>query len=84
MRLPRMTIRRWMMTVILATAFITVAQIGERWRKFQNLAVEAEIEKLSAWVRAFVDYHSEMSRKYRRAASRPWVRVDPDPPPLEP
>ncbi len=28
-------------------------------------------------------YHHEMSRKYWWAAARPWVSVDPDPPPPE-
>jgi hypothetical protein len=27
------------------------------------------------------DYHAALSRKYRRAARRPWLAVPPDPPP---
>jgi hypothetical protein len=32
-----------------------------------------------AWSR-MVDYHAEMARKYGRAASYPWLVVEPDPP----
>ncbi len=31
--------------------------------------------------REMADYHEQMRRKYRLAASRPWLSVDPDPPP---
>ncbi len=31
--------------------------------------------------REMADYHEQMRRKYQLAASRPWLSVDPDPPP---
>jgi hypothetical protein len=30
------------------------------------------------------EYHAALKLKYERAASRPWVPLDPDPPPPEP
>ena len=38
MRIPRMTIRRWMIIVALVTAIITVGQLVRRSRRFQRLA----------------------------------------------
>jgi hypothetical protein len=28
----------------------------------------------------FVEYHAKLARKYKEAASRPWLPIEPDPP----
>ena len=163
MRLPRMTTRRWMVAVAVTAAILTVARIGWRWKRFNELAtshqqaadlysvvkagppppinatgigtaaeeahrqieedkrlwrfsfggkpgyrmtrslitadelrrdeealkqaeaviVEAETSRrlMALYDREMALYHREMSEKYRRAAMRPWLPVDPDPPP---
>jgi hypothetical protein len=169
MRLPRMTIRRWMVTVFFFAAIITVGRLAWRSRKFQQLAawhnlragvytaaitvpppppaeknfVESAVEdglrqieetrnswnyfaiedrgigevreywgqaavhtvedlrreeeilkraqerlkrllasdyELNSLRRRLAAYHNDMRGKYRRAASRPWLLVAPDPP----
>jgi hypothetical protein len=154
MRLPRMTTRRWMMTVAFIAAIITAGRIGWRWSRFREAAawhrtqsglyaavatrqsasvnedavtaavksglsqiedakelwnsyateggrysvirlrtadeervakealdqVTAELDAIFARHRQLADYHREMSRKYQRAAARPWLPIAPDPP----
>lgn len=41
---------------------------------------QAELEAMDRLQR-LVNYHNEMSRKYRQAAARPWNLVTPNPPP---
>jgi hypothetical protein len=62
MRLPRMTIRRWMAAVLLVAAMLAVRDQRARMRRQQ---IEAEIEELS---RALAEYR----HKY---GSRPQCRV---------
>ena len=37
-----------------------------------------EDEKWKRWCMRFAEWHGEMERKYREAASRPWRRVEGD------
>jgi hypothetical protein len=37
-------------------------------------------ERRSIYIDRMRDLSATLERKYRRAASRPWLRVDPDPP----
>jgi len=67
------------------TAFFTIkgvrrveellTQTRENLKQAQSL-----IERRASRIRRLALYHSEMSRKYQRAASRPWLLVPPDPP----
>jgi hypothetical protein len=149
-----MTIRAWMITVVIGSALITAWQIGSRWQRFHALAVwhqkqadslaitvavpspsisnivpdtgesealrqieeskrlwrydfghhrryyrhesitaeqvaqaefewkkaQAELEAIATRQRRLTEYHREMSRKYQRAAARPWQLVGPGPP----
>jgi hypothetical protein len=146
-----MTIRAWMMSVVIAAALITAGQIGNRWRNFRALAAwhskqadslgktaaaprpaigsiilgtddsealrqieetktlwrydfgnhrrqykhdvitvqqvaqtelelknaQAELEQIVTQRRRLSHYHRAMSRKYQRAAARPWQLVEP-------
>lgn len=154
MRLPRMTIGRWMMTIAFVAAIITAGRIGWRWRRFHEAAAwhrtqsdlyaagasrqsasvnddvvavavksglrqievekrswkfhlgasggypvfrlltvdevrreqealdqaTAELDAIFARHQQLADYHRDMSRKYQRAATRPWLPISPDPP----
>lgn len=44
-------------------------------------AFDRECAEIAAICRDRASYHAEMSEKWRRAASRPWADVLPDPPP---
>jgi len=144
-RVPRMTIRRWMITAAFVAAFITAAQIAHRSWRFLQLASwhqtrvdafvaaaaipqpsivpdtealrqiedakrlwrydfdggevqskpltaeevrreevlhrsRAMLEASQARSQRLYDYHVQMSEKYRRAATQPWLPAPPDPP----
>jgi hypothetical protein len=42
--------------------------------------VTAKLDAIFARHRRLADYHREMSRKYQRAAARPWLPISADPP----
>jgi hypothetical protein len=39
-----------------------------------------EVEALTSRIEESVVFHAGMARKYERAAARPWLTVEPDPP----
>jgi hypothetical protein len=52
--------------------------VADFWREqAERSAVRAEKRK------ALADYHARMKAKYNAAARRPWLDVEPDPPPPE-
>jgi hypothetical protein len=104
MRIPRMTSRRWMITVttlaILMGASIEVNRQLTLARRYRLLAFSYDQALLmnrnqksygivvfpwgvtvrNACSPELVAYYELMRRKYRRAAARPWLAVEPDPP----
>jgi hypothetical protein len=44
---------------------------------------EPKYAEWSARFRRLAEFHEAMTRKYERAASRPWLPIDPDPAPPE-
>jgi hypothetical protein len=48
-------------------------------RKIRKLADEYDINMLMYCAKQ-TDYHAALAKKYRDAASRPWLAVEPDPP----
>ena len=65
-----------------------VAEVSpEALKQFEDLAAapEDEVEEFrSSTIKnaeGLADYHDRLSRKYGRAASRPWLAIDPDQPP---
>jgi hypothetical protein len=93
MRLPRVrfTLRRMMGAVILVGVGLGLSVwMDRRAERFRALGAD-HIRKVGVvsspdpWpyeVRAI--YHLTMAKKYRAAALRPWLPVEPDPPPPEP
>jgi hypothetical protein len=84
MRLPRFRVRTLMLLVVLVAVPLTLL---DRRARFLGLANRHEgligpppgpyaksASPRSGW-------HWELSNKYRRAAERPWLPVEPDPPP---
>jgi hypothetical protein len=89
MRLPRMTIRRWMVVVAVVGLLIGGYCLERREDEFLERA--AFYRRLArhdiharphgnAYHRAMIDYSHAMDRKYEDAAKWPWLRVEPDPP----
>ncbi len=87
MRLPRTTTRRWMVAVaIVAFALVTFVFL-RRSAHFMRLA--AFHNDMARAIRSSpgsgadpkrADRLEELARKYERAAARPWLSVEPDPP----
>jgi hypothetical protein len=46
-------------------------------------ALELKWEELAKGFAGLARHHAGLGRKYRRAAARPWLPVEPDPPPPE-
>jgi Tfp pilus assembly protein PilE len=81
MRLPRMTIRRWMVAVALIAVLSAIGV--ELWRRslaysrladlyFGRAAIWSDTKK--------IERDMALSERYRRAARSPWLPVEPDPP----
>jgi hypothetical protein len=84
MRLPRITTRRWMITVAVVALLL---YLERRRRSFESLAAfrlwpgvastrhnpNLRLKKITLW-------HWDLARKYRYAAQYPWLPVEPDPP----
>jgi hypothetical protein len=96
-RPPRMTRRRWTIsTVILAVLFVAGTLISLRFH-YLELARQHGLRAKSAFLMrqpplrvttasaarhvALQSYYEGLVRKYRHAASRPWLPIDADPPP---
>jgi hypothetical protein len=99
MRLPRMTTRRWMVVVAAAGFVLGARRLADRRAYFLTRAeVEADRAADYANDRAclreeydgpgmydrFRDHYLGLARKYRIAARRPWLPVEPDPEPPRP
>jgi hypothetical protein len=104
MRLPRMTTRRWIATVVISAALLGLFVEINRERKLASqYRLEARMHSLlesasngtvfhgtgaAAGTYAhgvanpeLAAYHAAMRRKYENAAARPWITIEPDPPP---
>jgi hypothetical protein len=88
-----MTTRRWMVAVAMIAFAIESVKIGERWLSYRQRAVyharlaETGMDLAPSGDAALIlsprdiAYHGELKVKYERAATRPWLPVEPDPPP---
>jgi hypothetical protein len=88
-RLPRMTTRRWMMTVAIVAAglglyarseYLEAIAIQHRSRTTWVSGAEGFSPEQMRRVQASVAWHGMLADKYHRAARRPWLPVPPDPP----
>jgi len=93
MRLPRMTTRRWMITVgVVGVMLGTWLGMCRRREQFERMAHIYDSPPAPIFMNApsgdelaradrLVIWRIEMAEKYRQAARRPWLPVSPDPPP---
>jgi hypothetical protein len=88
LRVPRMTVRLLLVIVALAGLATEAALIG--WRAWSYRKWAAEHARYLRSSRSFIydsselrGWHDQMRRKYERATLRPWLPVEPDPPPPE-
>jgi hypothetical protein len=82
-----MTTRRWMIAVLIASVLLGCFVMLRRAAHFMRLA--ALHEHLAHHQRSQpgpsatpkdADHNERLARKYERAAARPWLPVEPDPP----
>jgi hypothetical protein len=87
MRLPRMMTRRWMVAVLVASVLLGGLVMLRRAAHFMRLALLHE--HMAHHLRSQtgpsadpkgVDHNERLARIYQRAAARPWLPVEPDPP----
>jgi len=99
MRTPRMTIRRWILAVALVAVALWGKRLAERRAYFLTRA-EVEADRADDFVNGRVclkeeycgegmyerlrDHSLALARKYRLAANRLWLPVQPDPEPPRP
>jgi hypothetical protein len=85
MRLPRMTTRRWMVVVVVASLLLGAFVTLRRAAHFMRLA--AAHEALAQLLRSSTgqsadpkgaDHNERLAKKYQRAAARPWLAIEPD------
>ncbi|MGP0062486.1 MAG: hypothetical protein ACLQGP_02635 [Isosphaeraceae bacterium] len=85
MRLPRMTTRRWMVVVLIASVLLGVLVMLRRAAHFMRLALLHE--HMAHLLRSTTgpsadpkgaDHNERLARKYQRAAARPWLAIEPD------
>jgi hypothetical protein len=88
LRKPRMTVRLPLVLVALAGLATEAGLIG--WRAWSHRKRAADHARYLMSGRSFISdsselrrWHDQMRRKYERATSRPWLPVEPDPPPPE-
>ena len=87
-----MPTRRWMITVAVVALIlggivvpIRLHGMGQRYRSLVTLhALQEETWRLAGDgntpdVLQMIDYHARLKAKYARAATRPWLPVEPDP-----
>ncbi len=86
MRLPRMTTRRWMVAVLVASVLGGLVML-RRAAHFMRLALLHE--HMAHLLRSTTgpsadpkgaDHNERLARIYQRAAACPWLPVAPDPP----
>jgi hypothetical protein len=84
---PRMTVRLLLVLVALAGFATEAGLIGWRaWSYSKRAADHARYLSGRFWISDSSElrrWHDEMRRKYELASSRPWLPVEPDPPPPE-
>ena len=87
MQFPRMTTRRWMVAVLITSVFLGGLVMLRRSAHFMRLAVlhEHTAHHLRSQTGPSadpqgVDHNERLARKYQRAAARPWLPVEPEPP----
>jgi hypothetical protein len=91
MRLPRMTTRRWMIAVAgVGIVLGASVELQRRHDRFLHLAKHHEMQSFKLtddtgldarmWSDAKFEWHRRLGEKYRRAATSPWLPVEPDPP----
>jgi hypothetical protein len=87
MKIPRMTIRRWMIVMVIVAVALGVLVTLRRAADFMRLA--ALHRDVAHWIRRspgpgadpkLIAHHEDLARKYERAAARPWLPIDTDPP----
>jgi hypothetical protein len=93
MRLPRITIRRWL--AVVAVVGIVLGVTIERRNRLRKIAAhhQAQFKKLVSQehiilfagssddpIMRRLERHESMRLKYEHAAREPWLSVDPDPP----
>jgi hypothetical protein len=83
-----MTVRLLLVLVALAGLATEAGLIGWRAWSYSKRAADHARHLMSG--RSFIDdsselrgWHDKMRRKYELATSRPWLSVEPDPPPPE-
>jgi hypothetical protein len=94
-----MTIRRWALAVAAVALLLGAGRLAERRAYFLSRA-EAEASRVDDMVNGtsclkdeycvegfperLTAHYLSLARKYERAARRPWLSVEPDPPHPEP
>lgn len=93
----RLTLRRMMLAIAMLALLFTVIgmrmrrdvsrraeyhrqQMMEFWVG-HSLALNTGDPYSTRWAAKRREYHKAMWQKYQRAAARPWLSIDPDPPP---
>jgi hypothetical protein len=87
-----MTTRRWMIAVavvaVVLGGIVSPFRVYRTRQRYQSLAINHALAE-KAWhlanesdpdVLKMIDYHARLKAKYERAAARPWLAVEPDPP----
>jgi hypothetical protein len=88
-----MTTRRWILAVAIAAVTLWAKRLADR-RAYYLMRAEVEADRADDYVNGRVcfeepvpegmaqrqrDHFFRLARKYRLAASRPWLPVEPDP-----
>jgi hypothetical protein len=81
-RLPRLTVRRWMVTVAITSVVLAGAKRSSDRCQIAKLFRPERCRLLTGndAIDARILYRSAMHAKYKRAMWRPWESVAPDPP----
>jgi hypothetical protein len=93
-RLPWMTTRRWMIAVATAAPVLGAKRLADR-RAYFLMRAEVEADRANDYANCLPclneeydvpgmyeklrDHYLGLARKYRLAANRPWLPVEPDP-----
>ena len=94
MHVPRMSTRHWFLVIVVVAAALWAKRLTDRRACYLTRAeVEADRADDYANGRACLkdgyaiagmnerlrDHYSQLARKYRLAANRPWLPIEPDP-----
>jgi hypothetical protein len=93
MKLPRITVCRLMVTVVVAAVLLGGFVLLRRSREFRDRAhwhgvlarsplikVDPLISDMDGFRVRWSEYQDRLRLKYERAARYPWLQVEPDPP----